>query len=235
MSSRLLEVEGLRASYGRSEVLFGIDLHVAAGEVVALMGRNGMGKTTTLRSIMGLTQPSHGQVRIQGVDFRGRPAFQVARAGVAIVPEGRQVFRLLTVHEHLLMAQSSRRAQPWTVDSVYQLFPRLQERRAHMGGQLSGGEQQMLAIGRALMTNPGLILFDEATEGLAPLVRREIWNAMRAMKSQGCAILVVDKNVEDVALLASRMYVLDKGSLAWSGLPSLLGSDAELQRRLLGV
>ncbi len=235
MSTHLLEVEGLRASYGRSEVLFGIDLHVAAGEVVALMGRNGMGKTTTLRSIMGLTTPSHGQVRIRGADFRGCGAFQVARAGVAIVPEGRQVFRLLTVHEHLLMAQSSRRTQPWTVSAVYQLFPRLQERRTHMGGQLSGGEQQMLAIGRALMTNPGLILFDEATEGLAPLVRQEIWNAMRTMKNQGCAILVVDKNVEDVALLASRMYVLEKGRLAWSGSPNLLGSDAELQRRLLGV
>ncbi|MDO8770911.1 MAG: ABC transporter ATP-binding protein [Burkholderiaceae bacterium] len=237
MSARLLEVEGLRTAYGRSEVLFGLDLHVEAGEVVALMGRNGMGKTTTLRSIMGLTKPSHGSIRVNGIEYQGRPAFRVARAGVAIVPEGRQIFRQLSVHEHLVMARSERNASVnrWSPETVYVLFPRLQERRDHMGGQLSGGEQQMLAIGRALMTNPDMILFDEATEGLAPLVRREIWNSMRKLKDEGCAILVVDKNVHEIAELASRMYVLEKGRVAWSGSPSVLRSDAELQQRLLGI
>ena len=237
MSLRLLEVEGLRTAYGLSEVLFGLDLHVEAGEVVALMGRNGMGKTTTLRSIMGLTKPSLGSIKINGIQYQGQPAFRVARAGVAIVPEGRQIFRLLSVHEHLVMARSERigRSNKWSSEEVYALFPRLQERRDYMGGQLSGGEQQMLAIGRALMTNPDVILCDEATEGLAPLVRREIWSSMRKLKEQGCAILVVDKNVHEISEIASRMYVLEKGRIAWSGTPDVLRSDENLQQRLLGI
>jgi branched-chain amino acid transport system ATP-binding protein len=234
---RLLEVEGLETAYGRSQVLFGIDLFIAEGEVVGLMGRNGMGKTTTIRSIMGLTPPRRGRVRVNGVEYQNQPTCRVARAGLAIVPEGRQVFRRLTVHEHLLMAESKRTGvgEPWTVRNVFALFPRLEERREHLGGQLSGGEQQMLAIGRALMTNPQLILFDEATEGLAPLVRLEIWSAIRSLKERGTAILIVDKNVADVAEVAERMYVLEKGRLAWSGAPADLSKNEELQQRYLGV
>jgi branched-chain amino acid transport system ATP-binding protein len=232
-----LEVEGLETSYGRSQVLFGIDLAVGEGEVVGVMGRNGMGKTTTVRSIMGLTRPQRGIVKVGGVEVQHLPAFRIARAGLAIVPEGRQVFRHLTVREHLLMAQSPSRSgrDPWTVDKVHALFPRLAERQQHYGTQLSGGEQQMLAIGRALMTNPLLVLFDEATEGLAPLVRHEIWAAIAALKARGCAIVIVDKNLADVGRLAERMVVLEKGRMAWSGPSAALCGDVELQRRHLGL
>jgi branched-chain amino acid transport system ATP-binding protein len=234
---QFLEVEGLETSYGQSQVLFGIDLGVAEGEVVGVMGRNGMGKTTTLRSIMGLTRPQRGKVRVGGVEVQGLPAFRIARAGLAIVPEGRQVFRHLTVREHLLMAQSARAAgtDPWSPSKVYALFPRLAERQQHFGTQLSGGEQQMLAIGRALMTNPRLVLFDEATEGLAPLVRHEIWAALAALKERGCAIVIVDKNLSEVGRLAERMVVLEKGRMAWAGPSSALCNDVALQRRHLGV
>ena len=232
-----LEVEGLETSYGRSQVLFGIDLAVGVGEVVGVMGKNGMGKTTTVRSIMGLTRPQRGTVRVGGVEVQHLPAFRIARAGLAIVPEGRQVFRNLTVREHLLMAESPRAkgAEPWTTKKVYALFPRLAEREQHFGTQLSGGEQQMLAIGRALMTNPRLVLLDEATEGLAPLVRHEIWSAIAALKDRGCAIVIVDKNLNDVGRLAERMIVLEKGRVAWSGLSSTLCGDEGLQHRYLGV
>ena len=232
-----LEVEGLETSYGRSQVLFGIDLAVGVGEVVGVMGKNGMGKTTTVRSIMGLTRPQRGTVRVGGVEVQTLPAFRIARAGLAIVPEGRQVFRNLTVREHLLMAESPRSAgaDPWTTKKVYALFPRLAEREGHYGTQLSGGEQQMLAIGRALMTNPKLVLFDEATEGLAPLVRHEIWAAIAALKERGCAIVIVDKNLNDVGRLAERMVVLEKGRVAWSGPSATLCGDEALQRRYLGV
>ena len=232
-----LEVEGLETSYGQSQVLFGIDLSVAEGEVVGVMGRNGMGKTTTLRSIMGLTRSRRGKVRVAGVEVQNQPAFRIARAGLAIVPEGRQVFRHLTVREHLLMAQSPRAkgSDPWTPSKVYALLPRLAEREQHYGTQLSGGEQQMLAIGRALMTNPRLVLLDEATEGLAPLVRHEIWSAISALKERGCAIVIVDKNLNDVGRIAERMVVLEKGHVAWSGSSSTLCSDVGLQRRYLGI
>ena len=235
--SPFLEVRGLETSYGRSQVLFGIDLSVGEGEVLGVMGRNGMGKTTTVRSIMGLTRPQRGTVKVAGVEVQRLPAFRIARAGLAIVPEGRQVFRNLTVREHLLMAQSPKAtaSDPWTPDKVYALFPRLAERMQHFGTQLSGGEQQMLAIGRALMTNPKLVLFDEATEGLAPLVRHEIWSAIATLKERGCAILVVDKNLNDVGRLAERMVVLEKGRIAWAGPSEALCSDAALQRRYLGV
>ena len=232
-----LEVEGLETSYGRSQVLFGIDFAVGEGEVVGVMGKNGMGKTTTVRSIMGLTRPQRGTVRVGGVEVQTLPAFRIARAGLAIVPEGRQVFRNLTVREHLLMAESPRSAgvDPWTTKKVYALFPRLAEREGHYGTQLSGGEQQMLAIGRALMTNPKLVLFDEATEGLAPMVRHEIWAAIAALKERGCAIVIVDKNLNDVGRLAERMVVLEKGRVAWSGPSATLCGDEALQRRYLGV
>ena len=232
-----LEVEGLETSYGRSQVLFGIDFAVGEGEVVGVMGKNGMGKTTTVRSIMGLTRPQRGTVRVGGVEVQTLPAFRIARAGLAIVPEGRQVFRNLTVREHLLMAESPRSAgvDPWTTRKVYALFPRLAEREGHYGTQLSGGEQQMLAIGRALMTNPKLVLFDEATEGLAPMVRHEIWAAIAALKERGCAIVIVDKNLNDVGRLAERMVVLEKGRVAWSGPSATLCGDEALQRRYLGV
>jgi branched-chain amino acid transport system ATP-binding protein len=232
-----LEVEGLETSYGQSQVLFGIDLSVAEGEVVGVMGKNGMGKTTTVRSIMGLTRPKRGKVRVGGVEVQHQPAFRIARAGLAIVPEGRQVFRHLTVREHLLMAEATRgvAADRWTPSKVYALFPRLAERQQHFGTQLSGGEQQMLAIGRALMTNPRLVLFDEATEGLAPLVRHEIWGAIAALKERGCAIVIVDKNLADVGRLAERMVVLEKGRIAWSGPSAALCNDVALQRRHLGI
>ena len=232
-----LEVEGLETSYGQSQVLFGIDLSVGEGEVLGVMGKNGMGKTTTVRSIMGLTRPQRGKVRVGGIEVQHLPAFRIARAGLAIVPEGRQVFRHLTVREHLLMAQSPRGAgtDPWTPAKVYALFPRLAEREQHFGTQLSDGEQQMLAIGRALMTNPRLVLLDEATEGLAPLVRHEIWRAIAALKERGCAIVIVDKNLGDVGRLAERMVVLEKGRVAWAGPAATLCNDVALQRRHLGI
>lgn len=234
----LLEVRALETFYGRSQALFGIDFDVHQGEVVGLMGRNGMGKTTTIRSIMGLTRSQRGQVRIGGTELQRQPAYQIARAGVAIVPEGRQVFRHLSVREHLLMVRTPRQhsvTEAWTLERVYGLFPRLQERENNLGTQLSGGEQQMLAIGRALMTNPRLVLFDEATEGLAPLIRVEIWSAIRVLKSQGIAILLVDKNLPDVAALAERMLVMEKGRIVWSGESRALCSDPQLQHRYLGV
>jgi branched-chain amino acid transport system ATP-binding protein len=232
-----LEVHGLETSYGQSQALFGIDFSVDEGEVLGVMGRNGMGKTTTLRSIMGLTRSQRGKVKVRGVEVQHMPAFRIARAGLAIVPEGRQVFRHLTVREHLVMARSTRASTgaSWDVAEVYALFPRLAERQQHFGTQLSGGEQQMLAIGRALMTNPRLVLLDEATEALAPLVRYEIWAAIAALKARGCAIVIVDKNLNDVGRLAERMVVLEKGRIAWGGTSSALCSDAELQRRYLGV
>jgi branched-chain amino acid transport system ATP-binding protein len=232
-----LDVQGLETSYGRSQALFGIDFSVDEGEVLGVMGRNGMGKTTTLRSIMGLTRAQRGRVKVDGIEVQHLPAFRIARAGLAIVPEGRQVFRHVTVREHLLMARSTRASPgaPWDLEKIYALFPRLAERQQHFGTQLSGGEQQMLAIGRALMTNPRLILLDEATEGLAPLVRHEIWAAIAALKARGCAIVIVDKNLNDVGRLAERMVVLEKGRIAWSGASSVLCSDAALQHRYLGV
>lgn len=234
----LLEVRALETFYGRSQALFGIDFDVCQGEVVGLMGRNGMGKTTTIRSIMGLTRPQRGKVRIGGIELQSQPTYEIARAGVAIVPEGRQVFRHLSVREHLLMVRTPRQhsgTKAWTLERVYELFPRLQERESNLGTQLSGGEQQMLAIGRALMTNPRLVLFDEATEGLAPLIRAEIWSAIRILKSQGMSILLVDKNLPDVAALAERMLVMEKGRIVWSGASQVLCGDPQLQHRYLGV
>jgi branched-chain amino acid transport system ATP-binding protein len=236
MSGALLAVETIETSYGRSQVLFGVSLDVRAGEVVTLLGRNGMGKTTTFRSIMGLTQASAGSIRMADRELRGLPAYRIARDGLAIVPEGRQVFPNLSVREHLVVAASRRApAAPWTLDKVFALFPRLAERNRAMGNQLSGGEQQMLAIGRALMTNPRLLLLDEATEGLAPLVREEIWHCLRSLKAAGQSILLVDKNLDALTELADRHFIIEKGRIVWTGDSAALAADHEAQQRYLGV
>jgi branched-chain amino acid transport system ATP-binding protein len=237
MMAPLLEVERVDTSYGRSQVLFGMSLSVGAGEVVTLMGRNGMGKTTTIRSILGLTRASAGSIRMAGVELRGQPCFKVARQGIGIVPEGRQVFPNLSVHEHLLVAATNRtgKPEPWTATKVYALFPRLAERQGNLGNQLSGGEQQMLAIGRALMTNPRLLILDEATEGLAPLVREEIWTCIAALKSDGQSILLVDKNLDALTRIADRHFIIEKGRVAWTGTSAELLAAPEAQHRYLGV
>lgn len=232
----MLSVEGLHAAYGDSKVLFGVDFKVAAGEVVALLGRNGMGKTTTVRSVFGLLKPRSGRILLDGADMAGRPPHEIARRGLGLVPEGRQVFPTLTVEENLIAtARHAGRGAKWTLSSVYALFPGLAERRRHRGNQLSGGEQQMLAIGRALMTNPRLIVLDEATEGLAPLARANIWRCLRRIKDEGDAILVIDKNVDALARLADRHIVMEKGHIAWEGTTQDLLGNAEVKNRYLHV
>ncbi|WP_411956179.1 ABC transporter ATP-binding protein [Arvimicrobium flavum] len=226
----LLEVSGLETSYGHSQALFGVDLAVAQGEVVALMGRNGMGKTTTIGSVLGLLRPRRGSVRFDGAEIAGRPAYRVARLGIGLVPEGRRCFPNLTVHENLVAAA---RGSGWTLDAVQQLFPRLGERAGQYANTLSGGEQQMLAIGRALMTNPKLLILDEATEGLAPVIRHDIWAAIRALKGRGQSILVVDKTLSELLPVADRAFILEKGRTVWSGTPDDLTPD--IQDRYLGV
>ncbi|MFC0199279.1 ABC transporter ATP-binding protein [Paracoccus rhizosphaerae] len=228
----MLTVENLQASYGDSRVLFGIDLSVARGEVVTLLGRNGMGKTTTIRSVFGLLAPKGGRVSIDGRDLTGAAPHRIARAGLGLVPEGRQVFAPLTVEENLI---ATARPGKWTLIRIYDLFPRLKERRRNMGDQLSGGEQQMLAIGRALMTNPQLIVLDEATEGLAPLIRDEIWSCLRHLKDDGEAILVIDKNVDALARFADRHVVIEKGRVVWSGTTNDLRATPEVKTRYLQV
>jgi branched-chain amino acid transport system ATP-binding protein len=232
----MLALEGVETAYGDSRVLFGVDLSVAAGEVVTLLGRNGMGKTTTIKSIFGLLRPHAGRILIDGHDMTGRPPYAIAQRGLGLVPEGRQIFPNLTLEENLVAtARSGRGPAKWTLDSVFRLFPRLAERKRHTGNQLSGGEQQMLAIGRALMTNPRLLVLDEATEGLAPLIRREIWACLRQIKDEGEAILVIDKNVDALARLADRHFVIEKGRIVWSGdTPDLLATP-EVKDRFLHV
>jgi branched-chain amino acid transport system ATP-binding protein len=233
----LLEVDGLETCYGLSQVLFGLSLSIRSGEMVALMGRNGMGKTTTVRSIMGLTPPRAGAVRFDGKDVRGMAAFRIAQFGIGLVPEGRQIFPNLTVRENLVAASANRfgAGDPWTLDRIHALFPRLAERGNNMGNQLSGGEQQMLAIGRALMTNPRLLILDEATEGLAPLIREEIWNCLSMLKARGQSVLVIDKNVEHLARIADRLYIIERGRTVWSGTSDRLIAEPDLQRRYLGI
>ena len=226
----LLDVSGIQAFYGASQALFGVDLAVAEGEAVALMGRNGMGKTTTIRAICNLTPPKSGAVKIAGVDTKGRRPHHVAKLGIGLVPEGRRCFPNLTVNENLVAAA---RSGPWTLERVNTLFPRLQERHAQMARSLSGGEQQMLAIGRALMTNPKLLILDEATEGLAPVIRQDIWKAIRTLKAEGLSILVVDKTLSELLPVADRCVILENGRSAWSGRPADL--TTELQDRYLGV
>jgi branched-chain amino acid transport system ATP-binding protein len=233
----IVEARGLHAYYDTSHVLHGIDLTVARGETVSLMGRNGMGKTTTLRTLIGLIRPRRGTVCIRGRDMTGAAPHRVALEGIALVPEGRGIFPNLTVRENLVMAARGRRdgGAPWTLDRVLQLFPRLGERLRHMGCQLSGGEQQMLAIGRALMTNPDLLILDEATEGLAPLVRREIWSVIGRLKAAGMAALIVDKDIEALAGIADRCVVIAKGRIIYSGTPAALAADRDVMIRHLGV
>ena len=230
----MLRVDGLEASYGDSQVLFGVSFDIAAGEVVTLLGRNGMGKTTTVRALMGIVRPRSGDVMWDGAPIRGLPPHRVARLGLGLVPEGRQVFPNLTVLENLVATAKPRR-EGWTLDAVMELFPQLRERLHRLGSLLSGGEQQMLAIGRALLTNPRLLILDEATEGLAPLLRREIWRALERLKAQGQAILLIDKNVAALCRLADRHYILEKGCVAWSGSSVELRADEAVQRRYLGV
>ncbi|HYH19218.1 MAG TPA: ABC transporter ATP-binding protein [Azospirillum sp.] len=233
----MLRVEGLTAFYGLSQVLFGMGLRVEAGEVATLLGRNGMGKTTTIRTILGLVPPAGGSVVFEGRELAGQPPHRIARVGIGLVPEGRQVFPTLTVLENLVATAANRqgRANPWTVPRVCALFPRLAERSANLARTLSGGEQQMLAIGRALMTNPKLLILDEATEGLAPLVRAEIWQCLATLKEEGQSILVVDKNVAALARLADRHHVIEKGRLAWTGTSAELTAAPSLKERYLGV
>ena len=233
----MLEVRGLQASYGGSQALFGVDLEVDTGEVVTLMGRNGMGKTTTVNCIMGLLPVKAGSIRIHGQEMGGLPSFRIAQAGVGLVPEGRQIFPNLTVLENLRVTAANRQCveKPWELDRVLQMFPALFERRHSLGSLLSGGEQQMLAIGRALMINPTLLILDEATEGLAPLVRREIWSCLVKLKQSGLSILVIDKNVSDLARIADRHFIIEKGRTVWVGDSSELLSGEDLKRRYLGV
>jgi branched-chain amino acid transport system ATP-binding protein len=233
----LLEVAGIETCYGLSQVLFGMSLVIEPGEMVTLMGRNGMGKTTTVRSIMGLTPAMRGAIRFDGRDIHVLPAYQVAKVGIGLVPEGRQVFPNLTVRENLIATAANRRkaAEPWTLAKVCALFPRLAERTANMANQLSGGEQQMLAIGRALMTNPRLLILDEATEGLAPLIRLEIWQCLTQLRAAGQSILVIDKNVEALIRIADRHYLIERGKVVWSGTSPELAADPQVQHRYLGV
>jgi len=233
----LLEVSNIETRYGLSQVLFGLSLAVAAGEMVTLMGRNGMGKTTTVRSVMGLTPAMTGSIRFDGAEIRGLPAYRVAKLGIGLVPEGRQVFPNLNVRENLIAtaANRGRAANPWTLERVCALFPRLSERLLNMANQLSGGEQQMLVIGRALMTNPRLLILDEATEGLAPLIRAEIWQCLTRLKAEGQSILLIDKNVEALIRIADRHYLIERGKVVWTGTSRALAAAPGVQHRYLGV
>jgi branched-chain amino acid transport system ATP-binding protein len=233
----MLEVDSLETAYGASQVLFGVTFAIRAGEVVTLLGRNGMGKTTAVRSIVGLVPPRAGQIRFEGHQIHRWPSYRVAQAGVALVPEGRQVFPNLTVRENLVAtaANRGRAADPWTLARVFELFPQLAARRDAMGVLLSGGEQQMVAIGRALMTNPRLLILDEATEGLAPLVRAEIWRCLERVKAGGQSILVIDKNVRALTRLADTHYILERGRIVWTGSSAALAAHEDVQHRYLGV
>ena len=233
----MLKVEGLDTAYGLSQVLFGVSLGIGEGEVVTLLGRNGMGKTTTVLSIMGIVRPKGGSIRMGGQPLAGLPSYRVAKAGLGLVPEGRQVFPNLTVRENLVATAANRggRAAPWTLERVFRLFPGLQERQRHFGNQLSGGEQQMLAVGRALMTNPKLLILDEATEGLAPLVRADIYRSIEELKAEGLSILIIDKDVRALTRVADRHYVLEKGRVVWSGSSAQLRDNRDVQHRYLGV
>ena len=226
----LLEVNDIATFYGASQALFGVGFGVDEGEVLALMGRNGMGKTTTIRSICNLTPPESGTIRFAGTDTARQPAFRVARLGIGLVPEGRRCFRSLTVQENLLAAA---RVGRWTLARVHELFPRLSERGNQLSQTLSGGEQQMLAIGRALMTNPKLLILDEATEGLAPVIRQDIWRAIRALKQDGLSILLVDKTLSELLPLADRCVILENGRSVWTGKPAAI--DTAVKDRYLGI
>ena len=233
----LLQIENLQAAYGRSQVLFGVNLEVYSGTVVSLLGRNGMGKTTTIRSLLGITQASSGKVRFSGQEVQQWPAYRISRLGIGLVPEGRQIFPLLTVRENLLATAANRHnlSSTWDLRKVYDLFPILQNRRDQLGKSLSGGEQQMLAIGRALMTNPKLLILDEATEGLAPLIRDEIWGVLESLKKQGQSILLIDKNFDQLMRLVDQHFLMERGRIVWEGTSKELRQNPELIHRYLGV
>jgi len=233
----LLELRDVETSYGLSRVLFGVSLTIARGEMVSLLGRNGMGKTTTVRSIMGLTPAGAGSIRFYGEEIRRLPAYRIAKRGIGLVPEGRQVFPNLTTRENLVATAANRdlAAEPWTLGRVLALFPRLAERANNMANLLSGGEQQMLAIGRALMTNPLLLILDEATEGLAPRVRDEIWNSLERLRAGGQSILVIDKSVQALTRIADRHYIIERGRVVWSGSSRELAQASAIQHRYLGI
>jgi branched-chain amino acid transport system ATP-binding protein len=233
----MLEVRDLETAYGRSQVLFGISLSLGQGEVVSLLGRNGMGKTTTVKSLMGICRPKGGAIRLDDAPIHGWSSYRIAQAGLGLVPEGRQVFPNLTVRENLLATAANRRreAAPWTLERVFALFPNLRERQGNYGNQLSGGEQQMLAIARALMTNPRLLILDEATEGLAPLIRSDIYRSIERLKGEGLSLLVIDKDVKALTRVADRHYVLEKGRVVWSGSSAELRASSDIQHRYLGV
>jgi len=232
----MLSVRHLQASYGAAQVLFDVSLDVGAGEVVTLLGRNGMGKTTTIKSIMGLVRPRGGDIRFDGVAVTGLAPYKVAQCGIGLVPEGRQIFPTLTVEENLVATAAARTGtRRWNLDTVYELFPRLKERRNNLGTQLSGGEQQMLAIGRALMTNPKLLILDEATEGLAPLIRAEIWSCLKRLRGDRQSILVIDKNVDVLASFADRHVIIEKGRSVWTGTSAELIADPGIKERYLHV
>jgi branched-chain amino acid transport system ATP-binding protein len=233
----LLTVDAIETFYGASQALFGLSLSVGEGEVVALLGRNGMGKTTTVRSIMGLRRPARGRIVFAGAEIQHSPPFRIARAGIGLVPEGRQVFPALSVRENLVATARPARAarQPWTLERVLKLFPALASRQQQLASTLSGGEQQMLAIGRALLTHPRLMLLDEATEGLAPLIRAEIWRCVGTLKSAGQALLIIDKNLAELAPHADRAAIVEKGCIAWEGSLDALLADSAIKHRYLGV
>ena len=233
----MLQLRGLTTHYGTSQALFGVDLDLEAGQVVTLLGRNGMGKTTTINTIMGIVPASGGSIRFDGQELVGRKSFRTANLGLGLVPEGRQIFPNLSLRENLVATASNHQGldDPWTVDRVFALFPELEPRAASMGNLLSGGEQQMLAIGRALMTNPKLLILDEATEGLAPLVRRKIWDALQAIRGQGLSILVVDKNLADLMRIADRHFIIQRGQVVWQGTTAELQSGGDVREAYLGL
>jgi branched-chain amino acid transport system ATP-binding protein len=233
----LLSVRSLETAYGASKVLFGLDLEINAGEVVTLLGRNGMGKTTTVRSIMGLTRAQSGSIRFRDRAIEREAPDRIARLGIALVPEGRHIFPNLSVRENLVAFADNRsgRREPWTPERVFDMFPNLRQRANNQGNQLSGGEQQMLAIGRALVTNPHLLILDEATEGLAPLVREEIWKCLATLREAGQTILVIDKYIERLVRLADRHTIIERGRVAWRGTSAELDADRGLWHRYLGV
>ena len=233
----MLSVENISTYYGTSQALFSVSLQVKSDEVVTLLGRNGMGKSTTVKSIMGLKKTAAGRIAFNSAPIHRLPSYEIARQGIGLVPEGRQIFPNLSVYENIVATQANHRhiADPYTLEDILTIFPRLKERLKHFGNQLSGGEQQMLAIGRALMINPALLILDEATEGLAPLVRREIWRGLRILKEKGLAILVIDKNLEALFQIASTHYIMEKGAVVWSGTTRDLQDNADLKARYLGV
>ena len=233
----MLKVSEICTFYGASQALFGVSITVEEGEVVSLLGKNGMGKTTTVHSIMGITPISSGEVLFQNKRIDDMPSFKVSRSGIGLVPEGRQIFPNLSVIENLIATSANRRANPnpWTIESVLQMFPQLKSRLNSMGNLLSGGEQQMLAIGRALMTNPKLLILDEATEGLAPMVRQEIWACIERLKKEGIAILIIDKNIRDLTRIVDKHFIIEKGQITWHGSSDQLLRHEDMLVEKLGI